>query len=150
MEIKYYFSFCSGIGQVFVIHSVKENTNDFFIEKFFIFKGNDQNIISKSISYSYPKLPNLILQQFINNEVVNSQDTILHELIFPTYNQLLLQRNFEVSINLHDTDSSLLYRLNKLVPEKLEIIKNKTSNSLLKTLISLFQSLKIQLDESEF
>jgi len=144
MELKIYTgNYTLRLGQPYVIMSAKDSGKEFIAEKFIIFEASDEpKIIARKIKY--PKIENRSLEDFINTEKEVCKEEIRSDILFQYYQNQLEQLNYDVKIELIDSNPNLLRLLRNKFPEILEKIKNNTMNAELKKLINIYQSIEVE------
>ncbi|MCA6460956.1 MAG: hypothetical protein IM571_04895 [Chitinophagaceae bacterium] len=145
METKFYTgNYSLTLGQPYVIISASESQTDFTAEKIIIFEGfNGQQIILGN-RVKYPKISNRSLEDFISSEVQVCKDDIFYKILFTKYKTELEQRNYNVNIELRETNTNIISLLRDKFPRLLTNIKNNTMNEKLNALIGLYQSIVIE------
>lgn len=144
MELKFYTgNYTLQIGQPFVILSAEARENDFFVEKFIIFESFDGQRVHAN-KYTYPKLHNRTLDDFIATETEVCKDDILHKIIYQHYQTQLQQLNYNVKVELLVSNPNLLSLLRDKFPKILDKIKTHTVNKELQELIELYQSIVVE------
>jgi hypothetical protein len=145
METKLYTgNYSLTLGQPYVIISASENQTDFTAEKIIIFEGfnGQQTFLANRVKY--PKISDRSLQDFIASELQVCKDDIFFKILFTKYKVELEQRNYDVNIELIETNTNIISLLRDKFPSILTNIKNNTMNGKLKTLIGLYQSIVIE------
>lgn len=145
METKFYTgNYSLTLGQPYVIISASESPTDFTAEKIIIFEGfnGQQTILANRVKY--PKISDRSLQDFISSEVQVCKDDIFYKILFTKYKAELEQRNYNVNIELRETNTNIISLLRDKFPTILTNIKNNTMNEKLKALIGLYQSIVIE------
>lgn len=145
METKFYTgNYSLTLGQPYVIISANETPTEFTAEKIIIFEGfnGQQTILANRVKY--PKISGRSLADFISSEVQVCKDDIFHKILFTKYKNELEQRNYNVNIELTETNTNIISLLRDKFPTILTNIKNNTANVNLKTHIELYQSIVIE------
>ncbi len=145
METKFYTgNYSLTLGQPYVIISATESTTDFTAEKIIIFEGfnGQQTVLANRVKY--PKISDRSLEDFISSEVQVCKDDIFYKILFTKYKNELEQRNYNVNIELRETNINIISLLRDKFPTILTNIKNNTMNDKLKALIELYQSIVIE------
>lgn len=145
METKFYVgNYSLTLGQPFVIISASEREIDFMAEKIIIFEGfnGQQTILANRIKY--PKISDRSLQDFISSELQVCKDDIFYKILYTKYKVELEQRNYNINIELRETNTNIISLLRDKFPLILTNIKNNTMNEKLRTLIDLYQSIVIE------
>lgn len=145
METKFYTgNYSLTLGQPYIIISASESSTDFTAEKIIIFEGfNGQKTILAN-RVKYPKISGRSLEDFISSEVQVCKDDIFYKILFTKYKSELEQRNYNVNIELTETNTNIISLLRDKFPTILTNIKNNTINEKLKILIGLYQSIVIE------
>lgn len=145
METKFYTgNYSLAIGQPFVIISAEEKETEFIAEKIIILNAYDGKQTLLAYRIKYPKINNRTLNDFILSEIQVCKDDIFHKILFVKYKKQLEKLNFNVIIELTETNSNILSYFREKFPDILDNIKNHTVNGELKALIKLYQSIVIE------
>lgn len=145
METKFYTgNYSLTLGQPYVIISASEREIDFTAEKIIIFESfnGQQTILANRVKY--PKISDRSLQDFISSELQVCKDDIFYKILYTKYKVELEQRNYNVNIELRETNTNIISLLRDKFPLILTNIKNNTMNEKLRTLIDLYQSIVIE------
>lgn len=145
METKFFTGNYSLIlGQPYVIISAEGNESEFIAEKIIIFEGfnGQQTVLASRIKY--PKIADRSLTDFVASEVQVCKDDIFHKILFTKYKAELERRNYNVNIDLIETNQNILSLLRDKFPTILNNIKHHTINDKLKALIELYKSIVIE------
>lgn len=147
METKFFTgNFTLGLGHPYVILSTSQEGMDFYSEKIIIFEGFNGHKSFLAYRTKYPILAGRTIEDFISNEIQTSKDDILHKILFQKHQQQLQAINFNVKIELTETNANILAFLRDKFPTELNNIKNRTTNEKLKSLIGLYQSIVVERD----
>lgn len=136
-------------GQPYVIISASESEAEFTAEKIIIFEGFNGKHIVLANRVKYPKISNRSLNDFISSEIQVCKDDIFYKILFTKYKTELEQRNFNVNIELRETNTNIISLLRDKFPEILSNIKTNTINKKLKQLITSYQSIVIERNDFE-
>lgn len=145
MKTKFYTgNYSLSLGQPYVIISATESTTDFIAEKIIIFEGfnGQQTVLANRVKY--PKILDRSLEEFISSEVQVCKDDIFYKILFTKYKNKLEQRNYNVNLELSETNTNIISFLIEKFPIILTNIKNNTMNDKLKELIELYQPIVIE------
>lgn len=145
MEIKFFTgNYSLTLGQPYVIISATENDSEFIAEKFIIFEGfnGQQTVLANRVRY--PKIADRSLNDFILSEIQVCKDDIFYKILFTKHKAELARRNYNVNIDLRDTNPNIISLLHDKFPTILNQIKTHTTNGKLRVLIELYQSILIE------
>lgn len=150
METKYYTgNYTLGIGQPYVILSIDQDPNYFHSEKIIIFDGFDGQKSFHAYRTKYPIMTGGTMDDFISTEIQTCKEDILHKILFSKYYTQIQAINFNVKIELVETNANVLGLLRDKFPTELENIKSRSINEKLKLLIALYQSIIIERNDFE-
>jgi hypothetical protein len=145
METKFYTgNYSLSIGQPYVIISAEDKGTEFYAEKIIIFEAfnGQQSILAYRVKY--PKISDRTLEEFIALEIQVCKDDIFYKILFEKYKEKLERRNYNVNIELRETNSNILSLLHVKFPAILNKIKARTMNEKLKSLIESYQSIVVE------
>lgn len=150
METKYYVgNFVLGMGQPFVVLSVEEMDETFRVEKLILFKGFNEQTFQLSQRYKYPNILNRTLDDFIDYEILQCKDLIFYSILYKNFKSIMEEFKYNISIELKENDSQIVWLLNRKFPKQMESLKLKTTNIDLKRTIEQFQSASEEWDNFE-
>lgn len=150
METKYYTgNYTLGIGQPYVILTIDQDETNFHSEKIIILDGFDGQKSFLAYRTKYPKMTDRTIDDFISTEIQTCKDDILHKILFSKYHAQLQSINFNVKIELVETNANVLGILRDKFPTELNNIKSRSINEKLKILIGLYQSIVIERNDFE-
>ena len=150
METKFYTgNYLLAIGQPYVIISAKEENEYFIGEKIIIFEAFTGQILSKGNRIKFPKISGRTLDDFILSELQICQDDIFHKILYPNFKAQLVRLNYNVIIDLRESNSNILSLIRDKFPEILIAIHDTTINEKLKALIKIYKSIVIERNDFE-
>ena len=150
METRFFTgNYTLGIGHPYVILSIDQDTTDFHSEKIIIFEGYNSQTSFLAYRTKYPKITGRTKDYFILSEIQTCKDDILHRILFSKYQQQLQAINYNVKIELNETNENILAFLRDRFPAVLNNIKSRSINEGLKSLISIYQSIVIERNDFE-
>ena len=145
METKFFTgNYTLGIGHPYVILSTDQDATDFHSEKIIIFEGFNGQPSFLAYRTKYPMLPGRTIEDFILNEIQTCKEDILHRILFQKYQQQLQAINYNVKIELTETNANILAFLRDKFPNELNNIKSRTTNEKLKSLIDIYQLIVVE------
>jgi hypothetical protein len=145
METKFFTgNYSLTLGQPYVIISAKENENEYIAEKIIIFEGFDGQHTFLANKVKHPKVLERSLNDFILSEIQVCKDDIFYKILFTKHKTELAKRNYNVNIELRETNPNIISLLRDKFPTILNNIKNQTMNEKLKAQIKLYQSIVIE------
>lgn len=136
-----------GIGHPYVILTTDQDAVKFHSEKIIIFEGFNGQTSFLAYRTNYPKLSGRTIEDFISNEIQTCKDDILHKILFAKYEQQLQAINYNVKIELIETNANILAFLRDKFPAVLNNIKSRTINDKLKSQIEIYQSIVVERDD---
>lgn len=145
METKFFSgNYTLGIGQPYVILSTYQDSENYRSEKIIIFHG--YNGVNSFVAYrtKYPIISGKTIEEFISTEIQVCKDDILSKILFPKYYQQLEAANYNVKIELKETNSGVIGLLRDKFPTEIENIKTRTINKILKAQIAIYQSVIVE------
>jgi hypothetical protein len=145
METKFFTgNYSLTLGQPYVIISATEKDSTFQAEKIVIFEGlNGQQIVLAN-RVKYPRIENRSLDEFISSELQVCKDDIFYKILYTNYFDELERRNYNVNVELRETNPNIISLLKDKFPIILSNIRDNTINEKLKELIELYQSIEIE------
>ncbi len=145
METKFYTgNYSLTLGQPYVIISATEHESTFQAEKIVIFEGfnGQQTVLANRVKY--PKISVRSLDEFISSEIQLCKDDIFYKILYTKYHDELERRNYNVNVELRETNADIISLWRDKFPEILSIIRDNTINEKLKEVIKLYQSIVIE------
>ena len=144
MKTVYYVgNYTLSLGYPYVIISAEEKNNVFHAEKIIIFESFKRTPDFLAYRISYPNISGGTVDDFILSQVESCKDDIYYKILLKKYEKQLESLNYNVSLELRETNRNILNIIRDKFPNVLDNIESNTQNGELKSLIGLYKSIVV-------